>query len=117
VKWEKNEQGEVTLHIPRRKNRWTSLLDRLFFSLPEEKVVSLDEVGSQLWGLCDGKTSVKEIIERLQRRFNLSRKEAEVSSLEYLKKLAQRGIIGFAIPKNWLEEEMTDDSKRRDQDK
>lgn len=117
VHWERNEQGEVILHLPRQKNRWTNLLDRLFFPLPEEKVISLDEVGTKLWDLCDGKTSVREIIERLQSKFNLSRKESEVSSLEYLKKLAQRRIIGFAVPKNWIEEGRSHGARKRRRNK
>ncbi len=65
---EVNDDGIVTLLAPRFKNRlmrrW--LLPRLkrpFFR------VELDDIGSALWLLCDGKRNIKEIAGNMRERF------------------------------------------------
>ncbi|HIE43761.1 MAG TPA: PqqD family protein [Candidatus Omnitrophica bacterium] len=98
IRWKKNEKGEVLLYLSRKKSKIINLLSRIFF-IPEEKIINLDKVGTYVWELCNGENSVKEIVVSLQKKFNLNFKESEVSTLEYLKKLAQRGIIGLAISK------------------
>ena len=47
--------------------------------------------------MCNGENTVRDIIKSIQERYNLSRKEAEVSTLEYLRKLMARHLIGLKI--------------------
>ncbi len=63
--------------------------------LPPEKHLVLDRVGSGVWELCDGFHSVESILDYIQRRHKLSRREAEVSVSAYLKILGQRRLIGL----------------------
>ena len=67
------------------------------FFVPEEKRVGLDEIGSYVWELCDGKNSVRSIVGRFQKKYKLNRKEAELSMLNYLKMLAKKKLIGLMI--------------------
>ncbi len=91
LRWYK-EEGEVNLFVPRKKGRFGDLVGRLF-RLPDEKQVVLDRVGSGVWELCDGLHSVENILDFIQRRHKLSRREAEVSVSAYLKILAERRFI------------------------
>ena len=63
--------------------------------LPDHKKVELDEVGTVVWKLCDGKHKVKDIVSRVSREYKMPRKEAEHSVTTYLKTLAQKRIIAI----------------------
>ncbi len=68
--FEKNDEGLVTLLMPRFRNR---LLRRLFEPRlgPERRwfKIKLDDIGSAVWLLCDGKRTVREIGDALGERF------------------------------------------------
>ncbi len=98
VEEERTDAGEVRLVIPLRGTWWARLLARLFY-VPKTRRVVLDEVGSYVWGLCDGRNCVRDIIHALAKRYKLHRKEAEVSVVAYLRQLARRGLIGIAVLK------------------
>jgi len=96
IEAEETEDGEVRLVIPLRQTWWARLLAKVFY-VPKTRRVALDEVGSFVWGLCDGKHNVRQIIQALCERYRLHRKEAEVSVVAYLRQLARKGIIGIAV--------------------
>lgn len=68
IKWEKQENGLIVLLKPKFKN---TLLVK--YVLPRLKKpyykVKLDEVGSYVWELCDGRKTVKELAYKLQQKF------------------------------------------------
>jgi len=111
VEWEKNEKGEISIVIPLKKLREkmkgskkgvrksSGFLSKLFPE-PAEKRIQLDEVGSIVWELCDGKKTVKEIVDYLYEKYKLLPREAEVSLSSYLNNLAKRGLIGFIVPED-----------------
>ena len=84
--------------IPRRNNWWVELLSKVFY-VPNRRTVVLDQIGSFLWQLCDGKNTVEQVITAIRTEYKLERKEAEVSSLTYLKQLTEKGLIGLAVVK------------------
>jgi len=108
IEAEETEGGEIRLVIPLRQTWWARLLARAFY-VPRTRRVALDEVGSFVWRLCDGKHNVRQIIQALCQRYRLHRKEAEVSVVAYLRQLARKGIIGIAV----LGETAQDSSGRR----
>jgi hypothetical protein len=62
------ENGTVTVFIPRfGDGRVGSVLERLFRSAPV--ALHLDEMGTAVWRLCDGRRSVYEIGGSLQTQF------------------------------------------------
>lgn len=83
----------VVLMAPRRQDRVGRLLLR-WIEAPSHHRVVLDELGSEVWQLCDGHTTVEEVIRILARRHRLERREMELSLLKYLQTLARRGFIG-----------------------
>ena len=96
LEWEKTEAGEVRITVTRQETWKTRLLSKLFY-IPEKRTITLDEVGAQVWQMCDGRNSVADMIEGLRDRYKLDRKEAEVSLLSYLKTLGQKRFIGFLV--------------------
>ena len=92
----RNDVGEVSIRIPRRQTWWLNMMAR-FGSVPDYQTLTLDRVGSSVWDLCDGGHTVRDLIGRLADEHQLSRKEAELSMITYLRQLAQRGVVGIAI--------------------
>ena len=97
IKWEKAENGEVSLVVPQKKTTWISIASRIFM-LPKSRVVLLDEVGSFVWTMCDGQNSMENVMKALGDKYRLTHKEAETSLLAYFRQLGKRGMVGFAIP-------------------
>jgi len=90
------EKREVTVKLPRRKTWWLNLLAR-FSRLPDHGLVTLDDLGTSVWELCDGMRTVRDLVSVFAEKHQLARKEAEVSMLTYLKQLGQRGIVLFQV--------------------
>jgi len=98
------ENGEVSLKLPRRRVWWINLLARLG-GVPEYRILTLDRVGSSVWELCDGEHTVRDLISLLASEHKLSRKEAELSMVSYLRQLAQRGVVALAVESKELAHE------------
>ena len=103
IEWEMDDKNEVSLVIPQKDKPWVKITSKIFM-IPDKRVVVLDDVGSFVWTLCDGKTSVENIVRRLCNKYSLTRKEAEVSLLTYMRQLGKRGFVGFAVSKDQYEE-------------
>ncbi len=101
IEWEKNDNGEVHVTLTRGDSWKVRTLSKIFW-IPKKKTLVLDEIGAQVWDMCDGRTTVEAIIKRLSKSHQLNLKEAEISLLAYLKKLGQKGLIGFAVAKKDL---------------
>ncbi|HSV72913.1 MAG TPA: PqqD family protein [Chthonomonadales bacterium] len=94
VEWDIDENGEARLRVPYRTDRVGRAVS-FWFRLPEARDVQLDEVGSFVWGLCDGEHTVEGIVQKTAKHYKLNRREVEVSVTTYLQMLAQRRFIGF----------------------
>jgi len=81
--------------MPLRPRKWANFLLRTPGDL--KKTFELDEIGKFVWDQCDGKTSVRQIILKLARRYNLNDRQAEVSTVAFLQTLTKRGLIGLAV--------------------
>ena len=114
LRFERDENGLYTIRVPLRDAWWVKGLSKVF-PLPDEgKRISLDEMGSAVLDLCDGETTVKEMIAETAKRFKLSRKEAEISLLAFLRELGKKGIIGLAVPKKGEEAPEADEKTQED---
>ena len=61
--------------------------------LPEEgKVKVLNEVGTRIWELLDGKRNVKEIAAILHQEYEVAKAIAEADTLEFVNDLAERNM-------------------------
>lgn len=90
------EEGKVVLLIRHEiKKNWKTRLLGLFVSLPEDRRIALDAIGSDVWHMIDGKNTLGLIAQKLAEKYKLSSREAELSLQQYFKELARRGYIGF----------------------
>ena len=96
LSWEKSDRGEAQIIVTRQDTWKVRLLSKMFY-VPKERKITLDEVGTEVWNMCDGRTSVAQMIESLGKTYTLDRKEAEVSLLSYLKTLGQKRFVGFIV--------------------
>lgn len=96
VKWEKNDEDEVSIVIPQMDKLWVKIVTKIFM-VPGKRVVVLDEIGSYVWLECDGEHTIRDIMNSLSGKYRLTRKEAEVSLITYMRNLGKRGMLGFAI--------------------
>jgi len=99
VEWVQNDDGEIVVTL-RRSDTWKIKILAKVFWVPEKRTLVLDEIGSEVWGMCDGRTNVKAMIKRLGDAHQLNAKESEISLLAYLKQLGEKRIMGFVVDKN-----------------
>jgi hypothetical protein len=104
LKWRVNDEDFIEVIVPRRKDLFGRAMGFLFF-VPESRPITLDEVGTRVWNLCDGEHTVQDIVKALSSDYKLQRREVEVSLTEYLRTLGKKGMIGFLVPKEALEDE------------
>ena len=59
IGWETDEDGKVTLSIENKG--WANRIAQKFFGRPKVSYVHLDEMGSFIWPLLDGKRNIIEL--------------------------------------------------------
>jgi len=96
VSVDRDADGNIVLHVPRRDTALVRMVARVFKMQPYRQV-ALDELGSFVIELCDGRHSVREIVDKLAKEYKLNRREAEVSTAAFLRSLAGRSIVGLLI--------------------
>ena len=77
------------------------------------KTVELDAVGTFVWRMIDGQTTVGEIGAALATRYRLDADEARLAVAEFLRQLGRRGAVGFAAPAGGAGEEKAEECLRR----
>lgn len=85
--------GNGKLRVPMRPTRIATFLGAKIPS--REKTFEFDAVGVYLWDQLDGKTSVEQLIRRIGRQYNLELRQAEASTVAFLKTLMQKGLVGM----------------------
>jgi hypothetical protein len=100
VKAARSASGLITLHVPRREDNLGRILITVFRVSPDvTKKVQLDEMGSFVWELCDGKNDVRAMVERLRERYHLEWKEAEVSLAAFMRSLMKKRLVALMLEK------------------
>ena len=101
VVWEKGEDknaGLALLRIPRKPGKfadWTAKMMRL----PEYRKLELDEIGTDVWELCDGQHSIEQVTIAIVTKYKLNRRQSEASVLAFLKMMAERKLVAV-LPGN-----------------
>ncbi len=88
--------GGLRVVVERRREWWVRAL-ALVLPIPKRRPIELDEVGKQVWDLCDGQHTLRDMVKVFQQRHKLSRAEAEWSLRTYLRDLGKRGLIAIAV--------------------
>ncbi len=101
LEWKTNKDDEVTITLKRADTTKVKILSKIFW-VPEKRTLVLDEIGSQVWKMCNGRTSVASMIKQLCETHKLNAKEAEISLLTYLRTLGRKNLLGFLVEKGDL---------------
>ena len=88
--------GEVVLYLPRKEAGWIKVLSKVLY-IPKGRKVALDELGTTVWDWLDGQVNVEQVIKKFAEKYRLSKREAELSVVAYLRTLAKRGLVGIAV--------------------
>jgi hypothetical protein len=100
IKWERVD-NEVVLSIPMREDKFARMIKslmkvtRMARELPDYKQLALDEVGSRVWELCDGDSTIDDVVIGVTLQYKLTRREAEASVIMFLQTLAKKNLIGL----------------------
>jgi hypothetical protein len=92
-----DENGGARLTVQLRQSRWTGR----FIRMPEgaTKTFEFDSIGLLVWNACDGKTTVKRVVQKVAENCGISPREAEVATFTFLQMLAKKNLVGLAMEK------------------
>lgn len=99
VEWARETRDEARpnvalLKVPRRRDRWGNFVAKVF-KLPDFRKLELDEIGSDVWEMCDGTQNVEALTRAICARYHLNRRQGEASVTAYLRMLAERRLIAL----------------------
>jgi hypothetical protein len=94
VRTQPRDGGGLVVTVELRRPRWQRWLSG---SETFEHSFGLDEMGREVYDLCDGKTTVRRMVRRFAGRHRLSEAEAEMAVTAFLKTLTAKGLVGMEI--------------------
>ena len=97
--YDDREDGTILLRVPLEERGGIYKLVSRYVTAPAEKQVELEEIGSYVWRLCDGKHTCEKIASKLKSEYKLTKAEAEASLISFLETLAQRRYLSLDLPK------------------
>jgi hypothetical protein len=92
------DSGEMLLSYTETLKPWFAGILRRMKKASEihrTRKLQLDILGTGVWDMVDGKSTVMEIIDSFAGIHQLYHKEAEVSVIQFLRELGRRGIVGM----------------------
>ena len=60
ITWGPDKSGDMVIHVPLVKKPWMARFGR-FLPTAEVRHIILDDIGADVWELCDGETSIDSI--------------------------------------------------------
>ena len=86
------DEGVARIRIPRPDTRFRRFLS-FIFRLPGYKILILDETGTEVLGLVDGRRTFSELAGHLVETHSLGQLEAQHSMAAFLNYLSREGVI------------------------
>ena len=97
-RFETADDGRVTVLVPRFQH---PLLARYVLPLFARRTirVRLDELGSFVWALCDGATTVEALTELVRERFGGDADEARTRTAQFVRTLVKGDLVTLDRPR------------------
>ena len=93
------EVGErLIVAVPLKRPRGLYAVLEWFFLFSKQHRLELDELGASVLRACDGRATVRALIEDFAARHKLTFHEARVLIMMFLKKMLERGIVAVLVP-------------------
>ena len=88
--------------LPTRNEKQTAwrIIDEqaIILSLKDHQIRSLNPVGTRIWQLADGKTSVAQIAQAISKEYEISKNDAEQDVEDFINILVQKEISYWTTP-------------------
>ena len=88
---------KLRLSVPFNQTHWSKAARHLL-PLSQEKNIELDQLGAEIFALCNGQHTVEEIIDIHKDRWNLSFFESRATILQFLQHLMRHNFIAIGTP-------------------
>jgi hypothetical protein len=90
------EERLAVIFMPRPPSQGLKMAVAKFIGEPPGKRIELsDELGTDVWELCDGDHTVRDICRELSKKYKLGDRQAEVAVLQFLNMLRSRRLVGI----------------------
>jgi hypothetical protein len=92
------DSGIIVIHYPVTMRPWMAKWIRRFKgSSPQtgSRKLQLDSLGTEVWGMINGKNTVWNIVDAFAETHQLEGREAEMAVTQFLRDLGKRGVIGM----------------------
>jgi hypothetical protein len=92
------ESGDLVVLYPVTVRPWMATLAGWLgagASPPRTAKLQLDRLGSAVWAMVDGRTSLRGIAAAFAESHRLERQEAEVAVAQFIRELGRRGLVGL----------------------
>ncbi len=100
IKWE-NSNGLTVIFLKKNFSKFEKILHRIFGG-PDTVRVPLDKYGTEVWALCDGKNTVKQICETMWGKYKEEMEGVEKRIPQFIGILRARGLIYFEHEKSYV---------------
>jgi hypothetical protein len=79
---------------PRGMQKW-------LLRVPEgvSRNVELDAIGIEVFDMCDGKTSVRQITRRFAKQYKVDPQEAEIAVTTFIRQMMRKGLVSMMVEK------------------
>lgn len=91
------EADGLRLRVPLNRPTWTRLV-RHVFPLSSHRELVLDDLGAQVFRMCDGEHTIEEIVDRFMHDWHLSFFEARGMVLQFLSSLLRHTFVIVVAP-------------------
>jgi len=98
IEWTQYEDGSTVITYEHEPKGIGGKIISVLLAKPKKRKLILDEKGSFVWARLDGRNTLKDLISLFSREFKISRRRAEVSIIEFLARLEERGLIEVEVP-------------------
>jgi hypothetical protein len=95
---ERLASGDVMILYPVTVRPWMAKIARWLGAAhapPHTGKLQLDLLGSTVWAMLDGHSSIRKIAAMLAEEHRLEPREAEVAVTQFVRELGRRGLIGL----------------------
>ena len=95
---EPQASGDILIQYPTIMKPWIAKWVRRFKGTAQNsgfRKLQLDNLGTEVWKMIDGKRTVQDIVVRFARIHQLGARESESAVTQFLRDLGKRGVIGL----------------------
>jgi rRNA processing protein Krr1/Pno1 len=83
-----------TIILKNERVPWRIIEDEaILVKVDSGEVIHLNEVAAEIWRIIDGKRKISEIVDHIQKDFDVDREQAEKDTLEFIKSLSNINLV------------------------